>query len=345
MSREANSPPRSKHQGKNVSAGTISAANESQDCTADLDAVCSEPQSEPTRAHGKSHGPERRTRRRAVISAPVRVRNIDATAGPDEATTTLDVSRNGLLIRVSDRSFYRGMDVAVTFPYNRVKGVPQAEQNGRVVRVSEMPGNIYAVAIALETHCVEEAVDSQGQPIDTQKQNKRDWQAAPLNPKKPLVLAVDSDASIRMSLKTYLEAEGYEVIAVGTSDEAHEVLGMFTPALVLAEIEGADLPGYELCAYIKGTPRLQTTPVVLLTSSAYPSDYANAHSLGAVVCMAKPFRQDRMGHVVRLLAPTPEAKMQTVMACRPDPKRNAATNKKESSIQKVPARFRLRSPW
>jgi hypothetical protein len=43
--------------------------------------------------------------------------------------------------------------------------------------------------------------------------------------------------------------------------------------------------------------------VMLLTSSAYPSDYSNAHSLGAVVCMAKPFRQERLGHMVRLLAP------------------------------------------
>jgi len=44
---------------------------------------------------------------------------------------------------------------------------------------------------------------------------------------------------------------------------------------------------------------------VLTTSSGYPSDYANAHSLGAVVCMTKPYKQERLGHVVRLLAPPP----------------------------------------
>jgi CheY-like chemotaxis protein len=114
---------------------------------------------------------------------------------------------------------------------------------------------------------------------------------------------------------------------------------------VIAEIEGPDLPGYELCAHIKGTPRLQTTPVLLLTSSAYPSDYANAHSLGAVVCMAKPFRQERLGHVVRLLAPTANAKMQTAMACTPDPQRKTVSGKKETAIKNPPGRFRLRSPW
>ena len=95
------------------------------------------------------------------------------------------------------------------------------------------------------------------------------------------------------------------MIALSSAAEAHHVLEMFTPALLIAEIEGEDLPGYELCAYVKGTPRLQTVPVMLMTSSAYPSDYANAHSLGAVVCIAKPYRQERLGHVVRLLAPTP----------------------------------------
>jgi hypothetical protein len=45
--------------------------------------------------------------------------------------------------------------------------------------------------------------------------------------------------------------------------------------------------------------------VLLTTSSGYPSDYANAHSLGAVVCMTKPYKQERLGHVVRLLAPPP----------------------------------------
>jgi twitching motility two-component system response regulator PilG len=299
--------------------------------------------------HGASAS-ERRERRRAVISAPVRVRNVDATAGPDETTTTLDVSRKGLLVNAADSSFYRGMEVAVTFPYSRIKGVPQAEQLGRVVRVCEMPGKRYSVAIALNTGAAE-IVNAKGEHIErrqTTPLDTRTWEATTINPKKPMILVVDADPAIRMTCKTYLDAEGYEVIAVGTADEAHEVLGMFTPALVIAEIEGPDLPGYELCAHIKGTPRLQPIPVLLLTSSAYPSDYANAHSLGAVVCMAKPFRQERLGHVVRLLAPTPAAKSQpAAMACTPDPRRKTAGAGKKATVSaKASAgRFRLRSPW
>jgi CheY-like chemotaxis protein len=102
-------------------------------------------------------------------------------------------------------------------------------------------------------------------------------------------------------LKAYLTCEGYKVIAVDNATDAREVLNMLTPALVIAEIEGEGLPGFDLCAHIKTTPRLKHIPVMLTTGSAYPSDYSNAHSLGAVVCMAKPYRQERLGHVVRLL--------------------------------------------
>jgi len=41
------------------------------------------------------------------------------------------------------------------------------------------------------------------------------------------------------------------------------------------------------------TLRLKYIPVMLTTESAYLSDYSSAHSLEAVVCLAKPFRQDR----------------------------------------------------
>jgi len=346
MKHESDSAANRDKSSKGMPADMLSAGSvPHDDCTADLDAFCSDEQSDSTHVRPESHVAERRERRRAVISAPVRVRNVDATIGPDEATTTLDVSRNGLLIRVNDSTFHRGMQVAVTFPYTRVRGVPQAEQLGRVVRVQELPGKTYSVAIALNASS-SELINPQGKQIERRSEKKRDWQATAPNPKKPLVLVVDADPAVRITCKTYLEAEGYEVIAVGTADEAHEVLGMFTPALMIAEIEGPDLPGYELCAHVKGTPRLQTTPVVLLTSSAYPSDYANAHSLGAVVCMAKPFRQERLGHVVRLLAPTEDAKMQTTTACKADPERKTTNARKERAAVKAPTtRFRLRSPW
>jgi CheY-like chemotaxis protein len=272
--------------------------------------------------------PERRRRRRALISTPIRVRSVDVTCdGPDDVTTTLDVSRNGVLFVTSLSSFTAGMDVAVTFPYSQTPQMPQAEQAGRVMRISDLPGGRKSIAVALGLGVGEDIVDAAGRTLVAREETQPKVQPQQSDPKKPLVLVVDADPAIRQSLKTYLVGEGYEVFAVETASDAREVLKMFTPALLIAEIEGEELPGYDLCAHCKSTPRLKATPVMLLTRSAYPSDYSNAHSLGAVVCMAKPYRQERLGHVVRLLAPTPRAKAEAPVRT-PDPNRRVGAPKR-----------------
>jgi DNA-binding response OmpR family regulator len=136
--------------------------------------------------------------------------------------------------------------------------------------------------------------------------------------------------------------EGYEVIAVSNCADAREVLNIYVPDLLIAEVEGEGLPGFDLCAHVKGTDRLRKIPVVLTTRSGYPSDYSNAHSLGAVVCMAKPYKQERLGHVVRLLAPTAQAKLQSGPPPRPAPPCGGASAKSNSNdSSKRSWRFRL----
>jgi CheY-like chemotaxis protein len=277
----------------------------------------------------KNHAPsgrERRSGRRATISAPVRVRQLDLTnGGPDEISITLDVSRGGILFTSAQGAFELGMEVAVTFPYSRSFGAIQAEQMGLVARVSDMGDGRRAVAVAFNCCKDPEVVDSNGHKLGG-KSTWAEYAGAEGSP-RPLVVVMDADAALRACLKAYLKNEGYDVIAVGTAREGREVLDAYTPALLIAEIEGQDLPGYDLCAHVKTVPRLQAVPVMLMTRSAYPSDYANAHSLGAIVCMAKPYRQERLGHVVRLLAPPPQAKAASAPPRPADPKRRHAAKK------------------
>jgi CheY-like chemotaxis protein len=250
-------------------------------------------------------GSDRRRRRRALISSPVRVRGVDVTnGGPDEISTTVDVSRLGLLFVSALDCYSHGMDVMVTFPYSKAVNAIQAEQQGRVVRVHKGPDGRNRVAVALGVGEGQDLVDSCGRKLGNVAVTAPIPVAAPQTT-KPLVLAVDADVTLRDSLKAYLQGEGYQVIAVSSNAEAREVLDMFTPALVIAEVEGEGSPGFDICAHVKSSSRLQNIPVVLVTRSAYPSDYSTAHSMGAVVCMAKPFKQERLGHVVRLLAPLP----------------------------------------
>ena len=290
--------------------------------------------------------PERRRRRRAMISAQVRIRTEGVTqGGPDEISTTVDVSRIGFLFLTSNPAYKRDMEVLVTFPYSKSPNAIQAEQPGRVARVTDAGDGRRAVAIAIGT-AKQEIVDSGGRALVTTETVReimhepvraslseplRELSAPDKKPKKHLVLAVDASQLIRDSLKAYLTNEGYDVIAVETAADARQVLDMFTPSIVIAEIEGEGLPGYDLCAHVKTTPRLARIPVVLTTSSAYPSDYSSAHSLGAVVCMAKPFKQERLGHVVRLLAPPPQSSNAAPPPRAADPSRRAGAHRSKTS--------------
>lgn len=250
--------------------------------------------------------PERRRRRRALISVPLRVRSKDAAnGGLDEVSTTVDVSRLGVLFVTKRRDYVRGASVRVVFPYTRGE-TQQIEQDARVVRVSEFSDGRRAVAIALVVpeSCsdVTHGLASQQDQIQSEQSTSAvisDLCAQP----RPLVLVLDSETDVVETIRTQLSEEGYEVIAVNNTSDAHDVLKLFTPVMVIAEIEGEGFPGYDLCAHVKNSSRLQSIPVVLTTRSANPSDYSGAHSLGAVVCMAKPFRKERLLHIARLLAP------------------------------------------
>jgi CheY-like chemotaxis protein len=281
-----------------------------------------------TAASAHERPQDRRQKRRALISAPIRVRTVVAECtGNQEIATTFDVSRSGILFHTQLDCYSRGMQVAVVFPYSKSPKAIHSEQKGRVVRITELGDGLRGVAITFTAAPVEDVSAA----IEAAQQAAHNDIYAPPAPtetvtgpaKKPMVLAVDSDTQLRESLKMYLENEGYDVIAVSNATEAREVLDLFTPSLLVAEVEGQGLerPGYDLCGHVKATWRLRAVPVVLTTFSAYPSDYSQAHSLGAIVCMAKPYKQERLGHIVRLLAPLPEHIEKTAAPHTPDPTR------------------------
>lgn len=245
--------------------------------------------------------PERRRRLRTRISAPVRVR---ANTGPQqhaEVCTTVDASRDGLLFTTSRTDYEIGMDLAITFPYSGASGGVQHEHTAVVARVFEMPDARFGVGIRFYEgkRPVMGATDSK-----TGKQQKNAGVVARhLEKPMPLVLAVEADPRARETIRAALTAEGYVVEVVDTGAAAVEFLRQRTPNLLLTEIEISDMSGYDLCLIVKSNERLQHVPVVMTTRAGQPNDYSTAHALGAIVCMSKPYKQERLLHVVRMLAP------------------------------------------
>jgi CheY-like chemotaxis protein len=264
---------------------------------------------------------ERRRKSRTLVSTPVRVRGVEGSGRKlDESTTTVNLSSSGILIETNSAIYTRNMKVLVTI----AGGAAQTEREGHVVRIADLREGRRSVAIAL-AHAVVEQKSAQTQ-----------------DSLLPLVLVLESESAASDFMRSYLSSEGYEVVTVETLAEARSVLEQRTPSLLIAEIEGEGMPGYSLCSHCKETPRLKPIPIMLMTSSAYPSDYAKAHSMGAVVCMAKPFKRERLGHVVKLLAPPPNAS-QDAPPRAADPSRHSPAKQSKTPAPVSARRFSLPS--
>jgi CheY-like chemotaxis protein len=258
---------------------------------------------------GRDQGQERRRRRRALISAPVRVRSLNVTEeGPSEVTTTIDVSRGGIFF-VSELSNYeKHMEVAVVFPFSGIPGDVHSEQMGHIVRVVEYEDGRRGIAVSFEKPAIvtdEALIDSGGRQLQPHALRAPGVPGgdAIAEQKEVKVLILEADSRARESMSSYLGSEGYAPIMVSSGAKAREMLATTVPAVVIADVEGDSMAGFDICAFIKSDERLRHVHVILVTSSAYPSDYANAHAVGATICMAKPFKQEKLGQMVKLLAP------------------------------------------
>jgi CheY-like chemotaxis protein len=257
-------------------------------------------------AGSNPHGVERRRRRRAKISAQVHVSAVNTSQPFEEICKSIDVSRDGLLFTAARAGYSKGQRLDVTFPYSNAAAALNQSQAAEIVRVTENGGGQYSIAVQFLAAKTEAKSERKGTSDDAFAGGSSENTPAPAAKQQSVVLAVEPDQRTADTMRAILQNDGYTVIIVPTAQQALEVLRTTIPAVFLAEVEAEDMSGHDLCLIIKRNDRLQGVPVILLTRSAQPADYSASHQLGAVVCMAKPFKPERLLHVVRLVAPPPK---------------------------------------
>ncbi len=102
------------------------------------------------------------------------------------------------------------------------------------------------------------------------------------------ILVVDDDAEVRDTLFETLEALGYRVLTADSAQAALTLLERTLPDLVLTDVHMGAMSGIELCARIKGDPRLQLLPVVILTGVSDLDARVAGLSAGADDFFGKP---------------------------------------------------------
>jgi len=246
---------------------------------------------------------DRRRRKRAKITAQVHVRGVNCPEPFEEVCKSVDVSRFGLLFTAARAGYWKGQRVDIVFPYSSAAAHLNSPQHAEIVRVTEQSGQ-YAVAVQF-IDAKDYAVVNPRAAADPALAGTPGSATATHTTQQSVVLAVESDPKTADIMRSVLSNDGYTVIIVSTAQQALDILKTTVPVVFLAEVEGTDMTGHDLCLIIKRNDRLQRVPVILLTKSAQPADYSASHQLGAVVCMAKPFKPERLLHVVRLVAPPP----------------------------------------
>jgi CheY-like chemotaxis protein len=236
-------------------------------------------------------GSERRARARVSFAARVHIRGgIGTLEAFEDFANSVDITREGLLVSTTRGGYWVGQALQVTCPYWSTPTAINTARKARIVRSSLRPGSRYGVAVQFQD------VNGNG--------SASVWAPTP-DPNQVRVLGVESDPKLAGAMRSLLQDDGYQVVFVSTAHQALAILATEIPDVILAEVEGGEISGQDLCAIVKKDERLQHVPVILLTSSALPSDYSASHRLGAVVCMMKPCKPGRLQHAVHLVAPPP----------------------------------------
>lgn len=112
----------------------------------------------------------------------------------------------------------------------------------------------------------------------------------------PPALVVDDEKNMRLSLRTLLEAEDYEVRDVESAEEGLRVLAEDRFFMIITDARLGGMSGYEFIA--KARTRWPELPILMITAYATPRLAVEAIKAGAMDYLAKPFAPEELLHAV-----------------------------------------------
>jgi putative two-component system response regulator len=105
--------------------------------------------------------------------------------------------------------------------------------------------------------------------------------------KRPLILAVDDEASNLQLLRQILQ-DHYRLLFAKDGARALELANKEKPDLVLLDVMMPGMSGYEVCAALKANPLTAPIPVIFVTALSDTADELEGFEAGAVDYITKP---------------------------------------------------------
>jgi DNA-binding NtrC family response regulator len=112
----------------------------------------------------------------------------------------------------------------------------------------------------------------------------------------PPVLVVDDEKNMRLSLKSILAGEGYDMRLVESAEEAIASLEREQFFMVITDARLGGMSGYQFLG--AAAKRWPDVPVLMITAYATPKLAVEAIKAGAIDYLAKPFAPEELLHAV-----------------------------------------------
>ncbi len=125
----------------------------------------------------------------------------------------------------------------------------------------------------------------------------------PNKPGAKIILVVDDNPVILKTMSVVLKSKGYQVSMAQGGPEAFSLVHNEKPDLILldlsfppdlANVGGPMRDGFQILEWLRHTPEVADTPVIII-SGTNPEEYQDrATAAGVVACFKKPLNKDEV---------------------------------------------------
>lgn len=117
------------------------------------------------------------------------------------------------------------------------------------------------------------------------------------------ILAVDDSVTMRQTIATTLEKEGYSITLANDGMDALSKLSEGRFNVIITDINMPNMDGIRLIGEIRKLPAHKFTPVLVLTTESQPEKKEEGKNAGATGWIIKPFKPEQLVAVVKKVCP------------------------------------------
>ncbi len=115
--------------------------------------------------------------------------------------------------------------------------------------------------------------------------------------KKPVILVIEDEESLRDAIRTKLASSGFAVLSAMTAEEGLEILEFHTPDLVWLDLLLPGMGGFQFLERLRKEKKFEDLPVIIVSVSASPEKVQHAFQLNVVDYVVKS--QYRLEDIVK----------------------------------------------